>query len=61
MAAIFKNIFIREHFSVPIWFLPKFVLTGPNGSKSALIKVKAWRQTGDRPFSEPMLTQFTEA
>ena len=30
-------------------------------NKSALVQVMAWRQTGDEPLPEPMLTQFTDA
>ena len=27
-------------------------------NKSVLVQVMAWRQTGDKPLPEPMLTQF---
>ena len=27
--------------------------------KAALVQAIAWRQTGDNPLPEPMLTQFT--
>ena len=30
-------------------------------NKWALIQVMAWRQSGAKPLSEPMLTQFTDA
>ena len=30
-------------------------------SKTALICIMAWGQIGDKPLSEPMLTQFTDA
>ena len=34
---------------------------GPINNIPALVQVVAWRQTGDKPLSEAMLTQFTEA
>ena len=39
----------------------KFVPKGPFDNKSALVQVMAWRLSGDKPFPEPMLTQFTDA
>ena len=30
-------------------------------NKSALVKVMAWRQTGDEPLPGPMMTQFIDA
>ena len=39
----------------------KFVHEGPIDNKWALVQVMAWRWTGDKPLSEPMLTQFTDA
>ena len=39
----------------------KFVLRSPIDNKPALVQVMAWRQTGDKPLPELMLTQFTDA
>ena len=39
----------------------KFVPKGPINSIPALIQIMASRRPGDRPLSEPMLTQFTDA
>ena len=39
----------------------KFVPKGPNDDKPALVQVMAWHRTGDKPLSEPTLTQFTDA
>ena len=58
---IFKWIFLNEKFCISIWILLKFVPKGPINNSTALVQVMAWRQTGDKPLSEPMLTQFTEA
>ena len=38
----------------------KFVPRDSNDNKSALDQVMAWRQTGAKPLSEQMLTQFTD-
>ena len=38
----------------------KLVPRGPIENKQALIQVMAWRQTGDKPLPELMLTQFTD-
>ena len=38
-----------------------FFLKGPIDSKSAWVQVMAWRQTGDKPLPEPMMTQLTDA
>ena len=39
----------------------KFVLKVPIYSKSAMVQIKAWRRTGDKPLSEPTQTKFIEA
>ena len=39
----------------------KFIPRGPVDIKPALVQVMAWRQTGDKPLPEPMLTQYTDA
>ena len=44
-----------------IKMLLKFVPDGPFNKNSALVKVMAFRRTGDKPLSEPMLNRFTDA
>ena len=39
----------------------KFVPKGPIYYNLAFVEVIAWRQIGDKPLSEPMLTQLTDA
>ena len=34
---------------------------GPIDNKSALLQAMAWRRTGDKLFSEPMLNQLIDA
>ena len=45
------------------YFDPNFICVpkGPNGNKSALVQVMAWRRTGDKPLPEPMMPQFPDA
>ena len=42
-------------------FTEVFFPEGPIDNKAALVQVMAWRWTGDKPFPEPMVTQFTDA
>ena len=39
----------------------KFVPRGQTDNKSVLVQLMAWRQIGDKPLSEPILTWFTDA
>ena len=39
----------------------KFVPNDPTDNKPVLVQVMAWRRTGDKPLSEPMLTPFTDS
>ena len=66
MAAIsqmaFSNAFLWiEKFSILIKIVPKLALMGPIEIKSSLVGVMAWRQTGNKPLPEPMMTHFTDA
>ena len=58
---IFKCIFLNENDITLIQFSLKFLPRCPIDNKPALVQVMAWRQIGDKPLSEPMLTQFTDA
>ena len=44
-----------------IWISPKFVPKGPIDNKPPLVQVMDWCRTGDKPSSELMLTQLTDA
>ena len=66
MAAIladdmFKSIFLNENDRILIPIALKFIPRSPIDNEPALVQVKAWRRTGDKPLSEPMLTPFTDA
>ena len=58
---IFKCIFLNENDRITIQISLKFVPTSPIDNTPALVQVMAWRQAGDKPLSEPMLTPFTDA
>ena len=58
---IFKCLFVNEKFCIMIKISLKFVPKGPNDNNPALVKILAWRRIGDKPLSEPMPTQFTNA
>ena len=51
---------MNEKFWVLILISLKFVLKIPNDNKPALVQVMAWRQAGDKPLPEAMLTLFTD-
>ena len=58
---IFKCIFLNENLYISIEISLKFVAKGPISNIPALVQIMAWRRPGDKPLSEPMLTQFTDA
>ena len=57
----FQMQFLERRVLVFGFNLLMFVPKRPIGNTSALIQVKAWRRTGDRPLPEPMLVQFNNA
>ena len=52
---IFKFIFLNENCCIFIKILPKNASNGSTNNKSALVQIKACRQTGNKPLSEPMM------
>ena len=46
---------------IPIEISLKFIPKGPINNIPALVQIMAWRRTGDKPLSEPMMTQFDDA
>ena len=55
---IFKCIFWNENVGIPIKISLKYVPKGPINNIPALVKIMAWRRSGDKPLSEPMMTGF---
>ena len=60
---IFICIFFHENCYILIKFSLKYVRKGPidNTRKPALVQIMAWRRPGDKPLSETMMAQFTDA
>ena len=58
---IFKCICLNENVRIAIEISLKFVPRGSNNNNSALVQVMVWRQTGNKPLPEQMLTQFVDA
>ena len=58
---IFKCISLNEKAWISIKIPVKFVPKGPINNNPALVQIMAWRRPGDKPLSEPMLTQFIDA
>ena len=58
---VFKCNFLKENVWIPIKISLKFVPEGPINNIPALAQMMAWRRTGDKPLSEPMMTQFNDA
>ena len=55
---IFKHTFLNENVRIPIKISLKFVPKGPINNISALVQIMAWRRTGDKPLSEPMIVKL---
>ena len=53
-----KCIFFNENDRIQIRISLKFVPRSPSDYKPALVQVMPWRQTGDKPLPELVLTQF---
>ena len=58
---IFKCIFMNEKVCILNRLSLKFVPKGLIDDIPTLVQIMAWRRWGDKPLSEPMLIQFTEA
>ena len=54
---IFFNVKIRIVIKIPLEFVPE----GSIENDPALVQIMAWRQIGDKPLSELMLTWLTDA
>ena len=52
---IFKWIFFNENGCILMKFSLKYVRKGPIDNNRALVQIMAWRRSGDKPLSEPMM------
>ena len=51
----FERIFLNENIIILIKISLKFVPYGPINNIPALVQIMAWRRSGDKPLSEPMV------
>ena len=58
---IFKCNFVNENVVISIKISLNFIHKGAINNKSSLVHVMAWHRTGDKPLSELMIAQFTDA
>ena len=57
----FIGIFLNENVRISIKISLKFVPKGPINNIAALVQIMAWRRTGNKPLSEPMVILFGDA
>ena len=55
---IFKCNFMSENVQISIRISLKFVPKGPINNIPALVQIMAWRRSGDKPLSEPMMVSL---
>ena len=54
----FKRIFLNKNVTISIKISLKFVPKGPINNNPALVQIMAWRRSGDKPLSEPMMVSL---
>ena len=54
----FKRIFLNENVRISIEISLKLVPKGPISNIPALVQIMAWRRSGDKPLSEPMMVSL---
>ena len=54
----FKRIFLNENVRISIKISLKFVPKGPINSNPSSVQIMAWRRSGDKPLSEPMMVSL---
>ena len=54
----FKRIFVNENVRISIKISLKFVSKGPINNNPALVQIMAWRRSGDKPLSEPIMVSL---
>ena len=55
---IFMCIFFSENWCILVKFSLKYVRKGPIDDNPALVEIMAWRRSGDKPLSQPMMTSL---
>ena len=54
----FKRIFLNEDVRILIKISLKFVPMSPINNNPSLVQIMAWRRSGDKPLSEPMMVSL---
>ena len=54
----FKRIFLNKNVRISIKISLKFVPKGPINNIPSLVQIMAWRLSGDKPLSEPMMVSL---
>ena len=54
----FKRIFLNENVIISTEISLKFVPKGPINNIPALVQIMAWRRSGDKPLSEPVMVSL---
>ena len=54
----FKRIFLNENVRISIKISQKLVPKGPINNNPAMVQIMAWRRSGDKPLSEPMIVYW---
>ena len=54
----FKCISLKENVRISIKISLKFLPQGPINNNPALVQIMAWRRSGDKPLSEPMMVSL---
>ena len=54
----FKRIFLNENIRISIKISLKFVSKGQINNNPSLVQIMAWRRSGDKPLSEPMMVRL---
>ena len=54
----FMRIFLNENVRISIKISLKFVPAGPIDNIPALVQIMAWRRSGDKALSEPMMVSL---
>ena len=54
----FNRIFLNDNVRISSKISLKFVPNGPINNSPSLVKIMAWRRSGDKPLSEPMMVSL---
>ena len=54
----YERFFLNENARISIKISLKFVPKGPINNNPALVQIMAWRRSGDKPLSEPMMASL---